>query len=209
MWLTLAFTSAVLLGFYDAAKKKALTDNAVLPVLLLNTLFSTLIFLPAILSAEFGLGWFDHTVLATAPGSWEAHRLVILKSCIVLTSWIFGYFGMKHLPITIVGPINATRPVMVLVGALLIFGERLNAYQWTGVVLALVSLFLLSRSSRREGVVFTHNIWILFVALAAVTGAISGLYDKYIMTRLDPVFVQSWYNLYQLAMMAVVVAVVW
>ena len=209
MWLTLAFTSAALLGFYDAAKKKALTDNAVLPVLLLNTLFSTLIFLPAILSAEFGLGWFDHTVLATAPGSWEAHRLVILKSCIVLTSWIFGYFGMKHLPITIVGPINATRPVMVLVGALLIFGERLNAYQWTGVVLALVSLFLLSRSSRREVVVFTHNIWILFVALAAVTGAISGLYDKYIMTRLDPVFVQSWYNLYQLAMMAVVVAVVW
>ena len=119
MWLTLAFTSAALLGFYDAAKKKALTGNAVLPVLLLNTLFSTLIFLPAILSAEFGLGWFDHTVLATAPGSWEAHRLVILKSCIVLTSWIFGYFGMKHLPITIVGPINATRPVMVLVGALL------------------------------------------------------------------------------------------
>ena len=54
MWLTLAFTSAALLGFYDAAKKKALTGNAVLPVLLLNTLFSTLFFLPAILSAEFG-----------------------------------------------------------------------------------------------------------------------------------------------------------
>ena len=29
------------------------------------------------------------------------------------------------------------------------------------------------------------------------------------MTRLDPVFVQSWYNLYQLLMMAAVVAVVW
>ena len=209
MWLTLAFTSAALLGFYDAAKKKALTGNAVLPVLLLNTLFSTLFFLPAILSAEFGLGWFDHTLLATAPGTWEAHALVVLKSAIVLTSWIFGYFGMKHLPITIVGPINATRPVMVLVGAFVIFGERLNAYQWTGVALALVSLFLLSRSSRREGVVFTHNLWILFIALAAVTGAVSGLYDKYIMARLDPVFVQSWYNLYQLGMMSVVVGILW
>lgn len=209
MWLTLAFTSAALLGFYDAAKKKALTGNAVLPVLLLNTLFSSLIFLPAILSAEFGLGWFDGTVLASPPGTAGAHGLVVLKSVIVLTSWIFGYFGMKHLPITIVGPINAMRPVMVLVGAMLVFGERLNAWQWTGVALALVSLFLLSRSSRREGVDFAHNVWILCIALAAVTGAVSGLYDKYIMSRLDPVFVQSWYNLYQLGMMAVLTSLLW
>ena len=209
MWLTLAFTSAALLGLYDAAKKKALTQNAVLPVLLLNTLFSTLIFLPAILSAEFGLEWFDGTVLEAAPGTLHAHGLVILKSVIVLTSWIFGYFAMKHLPITIVGPINATRPVMVLVGAMLLFGERLNLYQWIGVILAVVSLLLLSRSSRREGVDFTHNRWILFIALAAVTGAVSGLYDKYIMARLDAVFVQSWYNLYQFLMMAVIVAILW
>lgn len=209
MWLTLAFTSAALLGLYDAAKKKALTGNAVLPVLLLNTLFSSLLFLPALLSAQFGLGWFDGTVLASSPGTLQAHGLVLLKSAIVLTSWVFGYFAMKHLPITIVGPINATRPVMVLLGAMLLFGERLNAFQWTGVALALVSLLLLSRSSRREGVDFTHNIWILFIALAAVTGAVSGLYDKYIMSRLDPLFVQSWYNLYQLTMMTVVVGVLW
>lgn len=209
MWLTLAFVSAALLGLYDAAKKTALTDNAVLPVLLLNTLFSTSIFLPTILSAEGGWGWFDGTVLASTPGSAHAHGLVVLKSAIVLASWIFGYFGIKHLPITIVGPINATRPVMVLVGAMLVFGERLNLYQWIGVGLALVSLFMLSRSSRREGVDFAHNLWIVFVALAAVTGAMSGLYDKFIMSRLDAVFVQGWYNLYQLLMMSVVVAVLW
>ena len=98
---------------------------------------------------------------------------------------------------------------MVLVGAMLVFGERLNACQWTGVLLALVSLFMLSRSSRREGVDFAHNVWILCIALAAVMGAVSGLYDKYIMARLDPVFVQSWYNLYQFFMMAVLTAAVW
>ena len=46
MWLLLAFLSAALLGFYDAFKKQALKDNAVLPVLFLNTVFSSLIFLP-------------------------------------------------------------------------------------------------------------------------------------------------------------------
>lgn len=209
MWLSLAFTSAALLGLYDAAKKKALTGNAVLPVLLLNTFFCSLFFLPAILSAECGFGWFDGTVLESSCGTLRAHGLVVLKSAIVLTSWIFGYFGMKHLPLTIVGPINATRPVLVLLGALLIFGERLNASQWAGVLLALVSLFLLGRSSRREGVDFAHNRWILCIAAAALTGAASGLYDKYIMTRLDPVFVQSWYNLYQFLMMVIVVGILW
>ena len=209
MWLSLAFASAALLGLYDAAKKKALTGNAVLPVLLLNTFFCSLFFLPAILSAECGFGWFDGTVLESSCGTLRAHGLVVLKSAIVLTSWIFGYFGMKHLPQTIVGPINATRPVLVLLGALLIFGERLNASQWAGVLLALVSLFLLGRSSRREGVDFAHNRWILCIAAAALTGAASGLYDKYIMTRLDPVFVQSWYNLYQFLMMAIVVGILW
>lgn len=77
------------------------------------------------------------------------------------------------------------------------------------MALALTSLVLLSRSGRREGVDFRHNVWILCLAAAAVTGAASGLYDKYIMTRLDPAFVQSWYNLYQLGMMTVVTALLW
>lgn len=209
MWLTLAFASAALLGFYDVAKKKALTENAVLPVLLLNTLFSTLLFLPTIVSAEWSLGWFDGTIFEAGTGTAHDHVLVMLKAVIVLTSWIFGYFGIKHLPITLVGPINATRPVLVLVGAMLLFGERLNGWQWIGVLLAGVSLLLLSRAGRREGVRFTHNIWIVCVALSAVVGAASGLYDKYIMTQLDPVFVQSRYNLYQLGMMAVLVALLW
>ena len=209
MWLTLAFTSAALLGLYDVAKKRALTDNAVLPVLLLNTLFSSQLFVPVIVAAECGLGWFDGTLLESVPGDAHAHALVALKSAIVLVSWVFGYFAMKHLPLTIVGPINATRPVMVLVGAMLLFGERLNGYQWVGVALALLSLFLLSRSGRREGVDFAHNVWILCIAAAAVMGAVSGLYDKYIMARLDPVFVQSWYNFYQLLMMGTVVGLLW
>ncbi|MDE6858467.1 MAG: EamA family transporter [Alistipes sp.] len=207
MWLLLAFTSAALLGLYDVAKKKALDSNAVLPVLLLNTLFSTLIFSPVILSSALGAGWFDGTILATHAGNAEAHALVAIKSAIVLASWIFGYYGIKHLPITIVGPINATRPVMVLVGAMLFFGERLNALQWAGVLLAVVSLFMLSRSGKREGVDFAHDKWILCVAAAAVIGAASGLYDKFIMGRLEPVFVQSWYNAYQLVMMAVAVGI--
>lgn len=152
MWLSLAFLSALLLGFYDVAKKQALKANAVPVVLLMNTLFSTLLFSPVLLSSEFGLGWFDGSIFSFTPQGWEAHLKIALKSAIVLSSWVFGYIGIKHLPLTIVGPINATRPVLVLLGALLIFGERLNLLQWAGVTLALFSIFLLSRAGRKEGI---------------------------------------------------------
>lgn len=208
MWLALAFLSAALLGLYDVSKKQALKGNAVIPVLFLNTLFSSLIFLPFILlSATTTV--LDDTMLHVPVCGWEVHKYVILKSFIVLASWLFGYFGMKHLPITIVGPINATRPVMVLIGALLLFGERLNTYQWIGVSLAIVSFMLLSRSGKKEGIDFRHNRWIYFVILASVFGAISALYDKYLMKRFDSMMVQSWFTLYQCIIMGVVLMVLW
>lgn len=209
MWLLLAFCSAALLGFYDVFKKKSLAGNAVLPVLGLNTLFSSLIFLPFILLSYLKPESLQDTIFFVPESGWEVHKFIILKSCIVLSSWIFGYFGMKHLPLTLVGPINATRPVMTLVGAMLIFGERLNVYQWIGVIMAIVSLFLLSRSGKKEGINFTHNKWIWFIVLAALFGTASGLYDKYLMNHFNNMVVQSWYNIYQLFMMGGVILFLW
>lgn len=209
MWLLLAFLSATLLGFYDVFKKKSLKDNAVLPVLFLNTFFSSLIFLPFILFSIYEPNLLGGSIFNVPVAGWEQHKYIIIKSFIVLSSWIFGYFGMKHLPITIVGPINATRPVMVLVGAMLVFGERLNLYQWIGVLLAVVSFFMLSRSGKKEGIDFKHDKWIWFVVLAAVLGAVSGLYDKYLMGRFNNMVVQAWYNVYQLFLMGGVLMFLW
>lgn len=209
MWVALAFLSALLLGFYDVAKKRALIGNAVMPVLWFNTLFSSLFFLPFIISSVGGFGWFDNTFFEIPQGDLRSHTMVVIKSAMVLTSWIFGYFGMKHLPITIVGPINATRPVLTLLGATLIFGENLNAWQWGGVLLALFSFFLLSRAGKSEGVDFRRNIWVLSIAAAAVVGACCGLYDKHVMRTLNPLFVQSWYSVYQWIMMSIIVGILW
>ena len=215
MWLILAFLSAAFLGIYDSLKKKALKNNAVIPILFLNTLFSSLIFLPFIvLSASTDI--LDGTIFHVGSGGWEVHKYIVLKALIVLSSWVLGYFGMKHLPLTIVGPINATRPVMVLVGALLFFGERLNVWQWIGVSLAVLSFLLLSRSGKKEGIDFKHDHWIYMIVGAAVMGAISGLYDKYLMAPeseggvgFDRMMVQSWYNIYQCFMMLVMLMLLW
>ena len=209
MWLWLAFLSAALLGCYDALKKQSLKENAVLPVLFLNTLFSSLLFLPFIILSLFCPEALQGGIFEMPAVGWETHGWILLKSFIVLSSWVLGYFGMKHLPLTIVGPINATRPVMVLIGAMLFFGERLNFYQWIGVVLAILSFLLLSRSGKKEGIDFAHNRWIVSIVSAAVMGAVSGLYDKFLLRQLPPMTVQAWYNLYQVFIMCPVLLLLW
>lgn len=198
MWILFAFVSATLLGFYDVFKKQSLKDNAVLTVLLLNCLFSSIIFLPMIWYAPFG--------------GWEVQKYIVLKAFIVLSSWICGYYAMKHLPITIVGPVNASRPMLVLMGAIFVFGEKLNLFQWAGVLLAISSFLLLKRGGKREGIDFFRNRWSLCLIAAALLGAFSGLYDKYLLSPvsegglgLNRLTVQSYFNFYQLAIMFVVI----
>lgn len=215
MWLSLAFLSAALLGFYDVFKKSSLRDNAVIPVLFLNTLICSLIFMPLIVGSA--VGWLGpESVVYIPAGGWDVHKYILVKSFIVLGSWLLGYVGMKHLPLTIVGPINATRPVMTLIGAMLVYGERLNGWQWAGVVLAVVSFLMLSRSGKKEGIRFAHNRWIYCIVGAALLGAVSGLYDKFLMAPvgeggvgLDKMAVQGWYNVYQCVMMGAMVVLLW
>ena len=199
MWWILAFVSAALLGCYDAAKKYSLKDNAVLVVLLLNTLLSAVIFSPFLFLTGFG--------------DWHSQLFILAKSVLVLSSWIAGYFAMKHLPLTLVGPLNATRPVLVLVCAMLLFGERLNLLQSVGVGLAILAYFLMRHSGKSEGIDFSHNKWIACLILAVLLGAASGLYDKYLMSPqylgLEKNQVLGWYSLYQAILMGVMILCLW
>lgn len=184
-------------------------------MLLLNTFFSSLIFLPFIILSNYGtIG--QSSIFYCTDYQWEEQKYVIVKSCIVLSSWILAYFGLKHLPLTIVGPINATRPVMVLIGAMLLFAEHLNLWQWLGVVVALIGIEMLKKTSKKEGINWFHDKWIYFVILANVLGAISGLYDKYLMAPpsnggvgLNKMAVQAWYNIYQFFMMLAMLLLLW
>lgn len=198
MWWLLAFCSAALLGGYDSFKKIALKDNAVIPVLCINTLISALIFSPWL----FEIGFFG----------WGVQIFVIGKSVLVLSSWMAGYAAMKHLPLTIVGPVNATTPVLVLVGAIFIFGEKLNLLQWAGVLIAMLAYFLMRLNSKKEGYQ-AGNKWIVCLILAVILGAASGLYDKFQMSPdylgMPRMYVLSWYSFYQAVLMLLVTAFLW
>lgn len=209
MWLLLAFISAILLGLYEVFKKVSLEGNAVIPVILVSISFSCLILSPFLIISDFYPNLLKGSIFFVPYVDFHTHLLFILKAVIVLTSWIFAYFALKHLPISLASPIKATQPVWTVVGAMLIFGEKLNGYQAAGVGLTLVSFFMFSVIGKKEGISFKTNKWFWFIVMATLTGAVSGLYDKYLLKKFDPMSVQVYYTFYQAIIMGIITLFLW
>ncbi len=209
MWAFAALLSALFLGIYDIFKKFSLNGNAVIPVLFFSTLTSTVLFLPVVTGSLFYPEFF-HSIGLFAPSlTITEHLHVLLKAVIVVSSWILAFFAMKHLPVSIFAPIRSTGPFWTLIGALIIFHEKLNLLQWLGVSLTLLFFYLFSTAGKKEGIEFRKNKWIFFIVMATILGAVSGLYDKFIIKHIDRIAVQAWFSFYQAAIMFPILLFLW
>lgn len=205
-----ALASALCLGFYDVLRKYSLKENAVLPVLLCSTLTSSIMLLP-LLIASF-MGYISEDSMFYIPQiTFHQHMMLVVKACIVLTSWIFVYYGMKNLPLSIVSPIRATAPVWTLIGAMIIFTERPNSIQWTGLIVAFLFFFLFSLAGKREGINFKANKWIWSVVLGTLVGAGSALFDKYVVRYegIDKMAILTYYSFYQFLINIPLLFIIW
>jgi bacterial/archaeal transporter family protein len=187
MWTLLAIGSAILIGFYEVLKKHALHENAVLPVLYFSTLTGSVVFLLVNTFTHAPSQLFvDH----------HTHLLIILKAVLVTAVWISGFLGLKHLPISIAAPMSAAGPFFTLCGAIIILGENLSALQLAGCIVMILSMYLFSTTAKKEGVVFFKNRWIFALLFSAFLGAVSSLYDKYLVPKIGALQVQYWFAFY-------------
>ncbi len=211
MWIYLSLLSAVLLGCYDVVKKHAVRSNAVIPVLFVSSAAGFLVLCPLLLLSSLApavaLRW-GVPVTALPP---QGHLLLAGKALLVGTSWLFAYFAMKHLPITLVSPVRASQPVWTMLGALLIFAERPGPLQWLGFLLITVSYFALMRTGRAEGIRFHANRWVFCIFAATALGALSALYDKWLLQQagIPPLTVQVWFAFYLTWFVLVLLAAAW
>jgi len=209
MWALFAVASAVFLGSYDVFKKLSLNSNAVLPVLFFATLTSSIIFLPFVLLSTYYPDLLINSIFFIPPAPLSQHGFFFLKSVIVTSSWIFTFFAVKHLPLTIVSPIRATGPIWTLFGAIMIFSEHLTIIQWTGTAVTLAFFYLFSLAGKSEGIHFATNKWVAFLIAGTLLGSVSGLYDKFLIRNFDRMAVQAWSGIYQVGLLLPVILFLW
>jgi transporter family protein len=211
MWLYLSALSAVFIGLYDVCRKRAIRNNAVIPLLFFSVSVEAVMLLPIIVLSAVSPHFLTPLGIFIPPFGPLAHFCCFVKALIVVSLWLLGFFAVKHLPISIYAPIGASGPAWTLLGAMLVFGERLTPFQWAAFGVLFVSYYIFSLVGSREGIVFHTNKWVILLFLSVLIGAGSALYDKYLVHTLgfSAVGVQVWFMIYAVPVMTFVLFVFW
>lgn len=211
MWMYLGLLSALFLGLHNLCKKHAVQGNEVFPVLLGTTTAGFLLLLPVYLSSYFYPEFTKEIGFYIEDLTWKLHGFIFIKSMIMVSSWILAYQALKHLPITIVTPIRSAGPFFTFIGAILIYQEQPNAWQWVGFFLIIFSVLLYSKVGKKEGIHFKNNKWIFAIIGATFLGASSGLYDKFLIQyqHLAPQTLQFWFCWYTVLILLVILSITW
>ncbi|HYG22005.1 MAG TPA: DMT family transporter [Verrucomicrobiae bacterium] len=200
-WILASLLSAVFLGIYELSTKHAVRANAVLPVLFFSTFTGAIVWIGLLAADAISPGSLPPSVTTQRLNTIQ-HLQLFLKSGIVAASWIFTYFALKHLPLSLGSPIRASSPLFTLFGAILVLGERPSVLETIGVLTTLASFVGLSFVGSREGVHFHRNKWVGFLLIGTLFGAVSSLYDKYLLgsAGFSVPTVQAWFSVYLLVL---------
>lgn len=208
IWITLGIFSSLFLGFHEIFKKVSLNQNAVLPVLFFGSLATGFIFLPfLILSRTLPAFSLQYGIFVPSQPL-DGHLFFLLKSCIVAFAWLFGYFSVKHLPVTLLAPLNASGPVWTMLGALLIYHERMNAMQWAGVSISLAFYYALSFGGNIRGHEPGDKKWMFFAFLSILFNSASALLDKFLVRQYDRIAMQAWFSVYTTVIFLVILLII-
>ena len=172
-WTVWILLSSFFLALYDLAKKASVRENAVLPVLLCSTCCGCAAFV-----AGLGVCGKIPEVLASANG--RALGLSAIKSVIVATSWVFTFYALRTLPITIATPIRASAPALVFVAAFFLYGEIPSWVQAIGMLGVFGGYFAFSCAGKNEGIDFFRNKAVWSAIAGACFSALSSIWDKYV-----------------------------
>lgn len=197
-WVVLSLLSALFLGIYDLLKKAGVRENAVPPVLFFSVLAAAMVWSPCLIWSMGSPESFPSTLFLVKPMTWKEHGYILAKSILVSASWIFNYFAVKHLPVSVASPIRATAPLWTILIAVSFFGERPAWIQWMGIGIILSGFYAFSFVGKLEGIHFHRDRWVGFMIVATWLGALSALYDKYLLQTLqmEVATVQCWFSIY-------------
>ena len=201
IWIPLVLLYGLLKGGREIAKKKAMVKNTVMEVLFVYTLMSFVFVLPQ----------------ASQAGGMEPrfYGLIALKSFVMFLAWIFGFYSLKKMPVSLYGVLSLSRVLFATFSGVIFLHETLAGNQIAGLVIVCAGLLLLRVNPKKKNDGDTlpdastpeqpvpapapepvKPIFIVLAFASCILNAISGFMDKILMRDVTSSQLQFWYMLF-------------
>ena len=136
IWIPLVLLYGLLKGGREIAKKKAMTKNSVMEVLFVYTLMSFVFVLPQ----------------AGQAGGMETRFFffIALKSFVMFLAWIFGFYSLKKMPVSLYGVLSLSRVLFATMSGVIFLHEALSVFQMSGLLIVCAGLLLLRIPPKKQ-----------------------------------------------------------
>ncbi|MCQ2482366.1 MAG: EamA family transporter [Clostridia bacterium] len=201
IWILLVLLYGLFKGLREIAKKKAMTKNSVMEVLVAYTILSFVMVIP---EAKAAMGM---------PGRFYIY--VALKSLVIFIAWMCSFRSLKHLPVSLYGILDLSRVLFATFLAVTVIHETLNFNQIMGMLLVCCGLMLLkfkpaflysllekgnSQSPTDSKTQIQsdgkYKLYVFCAFVSCLLNAVSGLMDKILMKDINSSQLQFWYMLF-------------
>lgn len=195
-WVILVLIYGIFKGARELTKKKAMSINSVMEVLVVYTLISFVMVIPQ----------------APEAGGLEAkyYFLIALKSFAIFVAWICGFYSLKMLPVSLYGVLDLSRVLFSTFMGVAFLHEVLNGYQIAGLCIVCSGLLLLKFKPHRKSIPQSASIpqpapkntndrisfFIVLALISCVLNAVSGFMDKVLMREITRPQLQFWYMVF-------------
>lgn len=218
-WVILVLIYGIFKGARELTKKKAMSINSVMEVLVIYTFISFAMVIPQ----------------APNAGGLEAkyYLLIALKSFAIFVAWICGFYSLKMLPVSLYGVLDLSRVLFSTFMGVVFLHETLNGYQIAGLCIVCSGLLLLKfkpkflkkKNSDCQSEILNSTIsnsaltsiphqtsipqpaleiknndsisfFIILALISCVLNAVSGFMDKVLMREITRPQLQFWYMVF-------------
>lgn len=165
-WYIFVIVSAILISISELLKKKVLYKEHSTEFSTTYSLIIIILLLPFVNHLNLN---FPNFVMV----------LLIIKSILLLTSSLLFMKAIKHNELSQIMPLKNLSPVFLVIIAFFFLDEHINTTKLLGILIIMVSGYLLEKESLRDHKVF-RNKYFLYVILSMIFVSIAAIIDKFI-----------------------------
>lgn len=181
-WVILIFLYAIVIGFYNCAKKKAVSKNSIYEVF---AWFSIIAFMATTLISKNVL---------------EIHYIdllfILLRTLLISASWLMAGYAINRIPISLYAVIMLSKILFSVIFSIIFLGEKITLTVLIGMIIVILGLVLVNNNSdeREDKEISKKELFILL--FSCLLSSIAVILDKKILYNITSGQLQFWFLLF-------------